>query len=496
MLLVKAFLWFSTDEGPSPLLNFENKIENLNKIVDNWQFRRLMLLGKKVVIKSLLASQLVYILTPLPTHQKSLEEVNRILFNFLWDGRGDRIKRSAMINDYDKGGLKMIDIKTFNSSLKAIWVKKYLDSANTGKWKLFFDFYLAKHGGKRLFSGNLNTDDSKYLNIKDEFLQEILHFWAEINFQNTLGDFQNTSLWHNSLIRVGKTPVYFPSWSIRSINQVKDLMDGKSRFLTYAAFNSKYSLSSNFLDYYGLITAVQSVKDKVSSERAATHPNPLDQLLKLNDFSKAVYKLLIQRKTTKPLKSERKWETLCREEENIAIDWEKAYCLAFQATKNSKLRIFQFKLLHRRIATNDFLFKIGISSNNLCSFCNEHEETLKHMFWDCKVSQTFWRTVIDWLTKNINILHPPHFPLSICQGLEAFPNEILVYQALLIARYHIYVCRARGTLPQHEAFIQHLKFAREVGQKKAIKNGELKTFLKKWKILQATEQDLHSVTIS
>ena len=230
--------------------------------------------------------------------------------------------------------------------------------SNTGKWKLFFYFYLAKHGGKRLFSGNLNTDDIKYLNIKDEFLQEILHIWAEINFQNTLGDFQNTSLWHNSLIRVGKTPVYFPSWSIRSINQVKDLMDGKSRFLTYAAFNSKCSMSSNFLDYYGLITAVQSIKDKVSSERAATQPNPLDQLLKLNDFSKAVYKVLIQRKTTKPLKSERKWETLCREEENIAIDWEKAYCLAFQATKNSKLRIFQFKLLHRRIATNDFLFKI------------------------------------------------------------------------------------------------------------------------------------------
>ena len=96
----------------------------------------------------------------------------------------------------------------------------------------------------------------------------------------------------------------------------------------------------------------------------------------------------------------------------------------------------------------------------------------------------------------MNILHPPHFPLSICLGLETFPNEMLLSQVLLIARYHIYVCRARGTLPQHAAFIQHLKFAREVEQKIAIKNGELKTFLKKWKILQETEQDLHSVTIS
>ena len=97
-------------------------------------------------------------------------------------------------------------------------------------------------------------------------------------------------------------------------------MDGKFQLF----INSKYSQSSNFLDYYGLISAVQSIKDKVTPERAATQPNSFDQLVKLNDFSKAVYKLLIQRKTTKSLKSERKWETVCKEEENIAIDWEKA----------------------------------------------------------------------------------------------------------------------------------------------------------------------------
>ena len=100
---VKALgVWFSTTEGASGSLNFEDKMESLNKTIENWQFRRLTLLGKITVIKNLLASQLVYILAPLPTQQKSLEEINRSLFNFLWDGRGDKIKRSEMINDYDK----------------------------------------------------------------------------------------------------------------------------------------------------------------------------------------------------------------------------------------------------------------------------------------------------------------------------------------------------------------------------------------------------------
>ena len=42
-----------------------------------------------------------------------------------------------MINDYSKGGLKMIDIASFNQTLKMKWVKGYLDDQDTGKWKHF-----------------------------------------------------------------------------------------------------------------------------------------------------------------------------------------------------------------------------------------------------------------------------------------------------------------------------------------------------------------------
>ena len=43
-----------------------------------------------------------------------------------------------MINDYSQGGLKMIDILSFNKSLKATWIKKYLDIENGDSWKFFF----------------------------------------------------------------------------------------------------------------------------------------------------------------------------------------------------------------------------------------------------------------------------------------------------------------------------------------------------------------------
>ena len=74
-------------------------------------------MGKITLIKSLLVSQLIYILTPLPTYTNALQTVNKLLFEFLWHGKGDKIKREHIIRDYEQGGLRMIDIHTFNKSL-------------------------------------------------------------------------------------------------------------------------------------------------------------------------------------------------------------------------------------------------------------------------------------------------------------------------------------------------------------------------------------------
>ena len=65
----------------------------------------------------------------------------------------DKIKRAHMINDYTKGGLKMLDIQSFNNGIKAKWIQRYLDPNDKGKWKLFTDFFLGNHDATALFSG-------------------------------------------------------------------------------------------------------------------------------------------------------------------------------------------------------------------------------------------------------------------------------------------------------------------------------------------------------
>ena len=231
---VKALgVWLSTIKEESITLNYEEKKEIISKTIEIWQFRRLTLLGKIVVVKSLLVSQLVYIMSPLPTSSGHLKDINNLLYQFLWDGKRDKIKRVEMINDYATGGLKMLDIQIFNCALKAKWIQKYLDSSNKGKWKLFLDFFLAKYNATLLITGNLNVNDAATLEIDDPFTKELIEIWSCLNFKKQPPDFSNIPIWHNSFVRIDNKPIYYKNWYKAGIHFRNQLLDENFQFFNF-----------------------------------------------------------------------------------------------------------------------------------------------------------------------------------------------------------------------------------------------------------------------
>ena len=84
------------------------------------------------------------------------------------------MKRSKIVNDYENGELNMLDIHTFNRALKVKFIKTYLDNRNNGKWKFFFDHFLAQQDSKLLLTGNLKPADVNGLNIQDDFTKELV----------------------------------------------------------------------------------------------------------------------------------------------------------------------------------------------------------------------------------------------------------------------------------------------------------------------------------
>ena len=115
--------------------------------------------------------------------------------------------------------------------------------------------------------------------------------------------------------------------------------------------------------------------------------------MKAPKSSRLVYKKLVRHKQSSPRKSQEKWSADCSLQCSKTIDLDMAYKLPFDSTKNTKLIFFQFKLLHRRLATNDFLNKIGIKENDICTFCRTEKESLFHLFWSCSETSFFGRAL-------------------------------------------------------------------------------------------------------
>lgn len=94
------------------------------------------------------------------------------------------------------------------------------------------------------------------------------------------------------------------------------------------------------------------------------------------NFFKKIYEYLINKKASIPSKSQEMWleERDLYRNLSIIVNWENMYCLSSLCTRESKLRAFQFKFLHRKIPSNDFLYKIGIKQTDSCSFCDEQKE--------------------------------------------------------------------------------------------------------------------------
>ena len=62
-------IWLSTDPDVTISLNYEDKMKKKTKLIMGcWKLRRPGLLGKITILKSLIASQLVYIFSPLASN--------------------------------------------------------------------------------------------------------------------------------------------------------------------------------------------------------------------------------------------------------------------------------------------------------------------------------------------------------------------------------------------------------------------------------------------
>ena len=76
-----------------------------------------------------------------------------MIYNFLWKSK-DKVTRKPAINDYEGGGIEMVDIESTIKSLRIVSLK-WIFGDNSGAWKNYLEYLLKETGGLVLFNCNL-----------------------------------------------------------------------------------------------------------------------------------------------------------------------------------------------------------------------------------------------------------------------------------------------------------------------------------------------------
>ena len=97
---------FSYDLKQANTLNFEEKVCSLEKTLNNWKKRKLTLIGKINIVKTLGLSKLIYCSSLLTVSKSLIDRINKIIFSFIWEGKPPKIKKKTIIGEKHCGGPK------------------------------------------------------------------------------------------------------------------------------------------------------------------------------------------------------------------------------------------------------------------------------------------------------------------------------------------------------------------------------------------------------
>ena len=129
------------------------------------------------------------------------------------------------------------------------------------------------------------------------------------------------------------------------------------------------------------------------------HKRIVDKLKQTTKVPKYAYHIMVEECVPENCNSY--WKELCVVPETV--NWEKIHLRNFKCTIDT-LRSFYFKIFHKAIAFNDFLFKIKRRDSPYCSFCNKVEETIIHVFLQCDKVKPIWKDIIRIINQKENTI--------------------------------------------------------------------------------------------
>jgi hypothetical protein len=250
----------------------------------------------------------------------------------------------------------------FNYNCRSKYVKG-LDKIKSGFWKTVLCTFLD--------AGKLTTED-------------------EIDSGNLLSQ----HLWNNSLIQYKHNLLFYPEWKRQGIEYIQDIIkENEQRLLTLEEIKEKivYDRGSIIFDYNAVVNAIPKTwlhwivnKQTVESENERAIVKKLYQYLKK---PKDLLRLIVNKDNLRPC-SVGFWQHKLHIHITIR-HWK----VAIDSTKETRLRVLHWKILHNIYPTNILLNKMGISESKTCKHCPNEIDYIEHFFWSCDQIHSIWKQV-------------------------------------------------------------------------------------------------------
>ena len=427
-------------------LNYKEMLVKVKTRINSWQYCALSVMGKILVINMLIIPQLVHPLTciydPPPDFYKTFQS---IITRFIWDNKTPKFKYNYLIRDYSQGGLKLVDLKSKNDSLKCKWMVKAVKNNHT-----FWSLYGTKLMGlpiERLVNCNITVKDIKgTMGQKTQSIWlDIWTAWAEYNFRYNIQreEIPSELLWYNSNVRFRQNkPGVIKSFVEAGIFTIKDIFNStRGNWYTLEEISNKYSIGINFLEYYAFIAAIPQEWKKVMIQDKGESPQtvrPYQTICNKQQITKEIYWTLIKKSQVEDnfkIKMEKILDC------NIVNDdWTLAYSYITKSTGIPKLHYFQYKILTGRLSTNNTVAKWNKEVDKYCTFCTSYEETMHHLLWSCKFVQNLWKALFRWLKLALGV-QIEYTDKSIILNTFIGQYTDCINTIIMIAKYYIYVTR-------------------------------------------------------
>ncbi len=482
----------ANDRSKLTELNYEPKLKKIENTIAVWKQRNLTIYGKTIIIKSFLLSQIVYLMSVLPSPSYDyVVRLERILFSFLWNNKVERIRRTTLILPLDEGGIKMPHLPSFNYAIKLSWLKRLLQADNTRAWKSLF-LHNIPIQDDLLWTCNLKKDDVSILTDKcvNKFWKEVFEAWAIFNFKDDKGneDIRKQVLWFNSYIKVQGKVVFLKEWYEAGITHVSDILNEDGSLMSYDEVIIKFdNLRLRRLLYYGIIAAIprkwkQQLARPGHIVETETKLFTPERILAMDKVCQKVYPVFVT-KYVDPLRVNTgiiKWE------QDLGVhydtdDYNNLFTTIYKCTPYTSLRAFQYMLIHRAIVTNTDLYKWKLKDSATCTFCKLHPESLLHLLWECSTTSILWSDIFAWL----NIKTETNIAFSQQDILLGSCRESLILYDLvfMVAKKYIYACRCLDVQPTLHGVVHTLKQIYEMETEGSKNQNKSAKCAAKWALL-------------